>query len=418
MDARLCAAETLYETEFGGAYVNAALKKNLRKLKDPREKSLCTNIVYGVEDKLITLNYIISAYSKIEIKKISQYVLIILQTGIYQLLFMNKIPQSAAVNESVKLADKFGQKASKGFINAILRNIIRNGFKYPEEKINYLSVKYSFPLQLCEKWINDFGYEFTEKLMGSFEDPQRTVLRPNILKTNAAELAKMLGSEDIKADISGEALITDGFDIENNDLYRKGYFTVQSLAAQKTSEELTPESGETIIDMCAAPGGKTTHIAEIMNNKGKVLAFDIYPQKIEIIKKNAARLGIDIIEASLKDAAVYDESLSASADRVLCDVPCTGHGMIGRKPDIKYAQTDCAALKKMQKKILANGAAYLKTGGTLIYSTCTIEKEENEDVTGVFLKKHKEFAKEYEKTFYPHIDKTEGFYIFKAVKNG
>ena len=337
--------------------------------------------------------------------------------GIYQLKFADKIPESAAVNESVKLAKRYGHASSAGFVNGVLRSVSRSDVEYPNDKTEYLAVKYSFPPKLCEEWTERFGYEFTEKLMDAFSKPAPLTLRPNRLKTTPENLLARLNENGVQAEITDGYIRAAGFDIAGDDLYKNGFYTVQDAAAMKASEILAPKSGETVIDMCAAPGGKTTHMAEIMENNGKIFAFDIYEHKLDLIRKNAARLGVTIIETDLRDGREFDAKYAESADKILCDAPCSGLGIIRRKPEIKYGYDADNDLPETQRKILDNAARYLKSGGEIVYSTCTIEKRENEDVTGGFLRDNADFEKLYEKTFYPHIDGTDGFYICKMRKN-
>lgn len=417
MNARECAMKVICEIEYDGAYSNLALKKALEGDFSPRDRALVTALVYGVTDKRITLDYIIGKYSKLKLKKISKYILTILRMGIYQLKFMDKIPESAAVNESVKLARRYGHGASAGFVNGVLRNAAANEVDYPSDMTDNLSVMYSFPVDLCEKWIGDFGYEFTRDLLEAFSKPAELTLRPNVLKTTAAELAAKLAENGVNAEITEDYIVADGFSVAHDKLYEDGFYTVQDAAAMAASKILSPKAGETVIDMCAAPGGKTTHMAEIMQNKGKILAFDVHEHKIKLIRKNAARLGITIIDAKCGDGVVYSEEYKQTADKILCDVPCSGLGIIRRKPEIKYNRENTADLPEIQRKIIDNGAKYLKTGGELLYSTCTIERTENEGVTGGFLKDNPDFEKLYEKTFYPHTDNTDGFYICKMKRN-
>ena len=417
MNARECALKVLYEIEYDGAFSNLALKNALGTNMAANDRAFVTALVYGVTDKKITLDYIISAHSKIKLKKISKYILIILRMGIYQLKFMDKIPESAAVNESVKLAKRYGHGASVGFVNGVLRNAAKNEIQYPTDKTEYLSVKYSFPLELCEKWVNGFGYDFTENMLMAFSEPPKLTIRANTLKTTPDELLNLLVEKGIKAKITDNYLTANGFDIAHDELYINGFYTVQDAAAMAASRVLSPNAGETVIDMCAAPGGKTTHMAEIMENKGKIYAFDVHEHKIDLIKKNAARLGIEIIDARIGDGCEFDVQYAEYADKILCDVPCSGLGIIRRKPEIKYARENTEELPLIQRKILNNAAKYLKKGGEMVYSTCTIEKEENEHVTGGFLKYNPNFERVYEKTFYPHIDGTDGFYICKMKRN-
>lgn len=418
MNTRELAVKTLYEIEYNGAFSNIAIKDALAKNELTRqEKDFFVGLVYGTLDKKLTLDYIIGKFSKVKLKKISKFILIILRIGIYQLKYMDSVPESAAVNESVKLARRYGHSASAGFVNGLLRTASKNEVTYPTDKCEYLSVKYSFPMQMCEKWVSDFGFEFTQELMKAFEKPSSLILRANTLKITVEELAKMLNEKGIETEITDDGIKADGFDIASDELYKNGYYTVQDTAAMQSAKQLSPKEGETVIDMCAAPGGKTTHMAELMKNRGEIKAFDIYEHKIELIKKNAKRLGIDIIDAQVRDASIYYEELHGSADKILCDVPCTGTGIIGRKPDIKHNRREDADITALQRKILDNGAKYLKSGGELLYSTCSIEREENEGVVDAFLADNSGFEKIYEKTYYPHIDGCDGFYVCKIKKN-
>lgn len=416
-NAREIAMKVIYSVEFENAYSNMALKKALANTElSKQDRALVTTLAYGVLDKKITLDYVIGCFSRLKIKKISKFILIILRMGIYQLMFMDKIPVSAAVNESVRLARRYGHGASAGFVNGVLRNVSKAEIVYPTEKKEYLSIKYSFPIWLCEKWINDFGFEFTEKLLDAFSKEPKLNIRPNTLKTSAKELAQSLNKAGVSAEIEEDHIVAEGFDIASDELYRNGFYTIQDAAAMQTAKILAPNEGETVIDMCAAPGGKTTHLAEIMNNKGRIYAFDVHEHKIELIRKNAERLGITIIEAKLGDGCKKMTKYIQTADKVLCDVPCSGLGIIRRKPEIKWNREKDSDLPEIQRKILDNGADYLKIGGEIVYSTCTIEKEENEAVTGGFLADNDNFEKVYEKTFYPHTDNTDGFYICKMKR--
>lgn len=414
---REIALKAIYDVEFQGAYSNITLKKCLANPNlSKQDKALVTSIVYGVVDKKITLDYIIGYFSKLKLKKISKFVLIILRMGIYQLMYMDKIPQSAAVNESVKLAKRYGHGASAGFVNGLLRNVIKSPIEYPENKMEYLSVKYSYPVWICEKWEKDFGYEFTKNLLEAFAQPPRLNLRPNTLKTSAGDLLKKLALKGIKAEIKDDYIVSEGFNIASDELYRSGYYTVQDAAAMQAAKTLNPAGGETVIDVCAAPGGKTTHMAELMRNNGRIYAFDVYEHKTELIRKNAVRLGISIIETAVLDGSVFHEELEETADKVLCDVPCSGFGILRRKREIKWNREENNDLPQIQQKILTNSAKYLKKDGELVYSTCTIEKEENSAVISAFLAENKGFEKLCEKTFYPHIDNTDGFYICKIKR--
>ena len=418
---REAALLALYEIEYGGAYSNMAVKDALKKLDDNRDKGLVTQLVYGVVRRKLTLDYIISKYSKVKIKKLSKYVLLILRMGVYQLYFTDKIPESAAVNESVKLAKKFCGKSS-GFVNGILHSVIRgkDTLEYPKDKMENLSVKYSFPEEMVELlW--DTG--FCKELLQSLNCEPETTVRVNILKKEELETPMEISP------IYEGARILKGTDVAENPDYQKGRIIPQDIGAMMASLALSPKSGDTVIDMCAAPGGKTTHLAELMGNKGKVYAFDIHQHKIEIIKKNAERMGVSIIDARLGDGCQLQEAFLEKADKVLCDVPCSGLGIIRRKPDIKWNKDDIEELPQIQYKILKNASKYLKLGGELVYSTCTILKRENEDVVMRFLEENENFGLSEIKlsgklqrenkgyiTLYPNIDGTDGFFISKIKR--
>lgn len=413
MNAREIALKTLYAVEFEGAYSNMALKNALSKNNiSAVDKGFVTTLVYSVISRKLTLDYVIASYSKIKLKKISKYILLILRMGLCQLMYMDKVPQNAAVDESVKLAKRYGHGASAGFVNGVLRSFIRSGIELPDD----LSVKYSFPKELCEMFVNDFGAEFAAELMETLNSNPKLTIRANTLKTTPRELKAKLDKKGIKSEINGVSLVCSGFDVAGDELYRNGCYTVQDTAASQASLVLSPKKGETVIDMCAAPGGKTTHIAELMENEGQVFAFDVHEHKIKLINENAKRLGIDIIKAQIGDGTVFNEAFAEKADKILCDVPCSGLGIIRRKPDIKWNREDMSGLRKIQQKILENAGRYLKHGGEIVYSTCTIDKRENEEQTELFLKNHSDFEKIFEKTYYPNKDGCDGFYICKMRK--
>lgn len=413
MNAREIALKTLYAVEFEGAYSNMALKNALSKNNvSAVDKGFITTLVYSVISRKLTLDYVIEAYSKIKLKKISKYILLILRMGLCQLMYMDKIPQNAAVDESVKLAKRYGHGASAGFVNGVLRSFIRSGIELPDD----LSVKYSFPKEICEIFINGFGAEFAAELMDALNSVPKLTIRANTLKITPKELKAELYEKEVVSEINGVSLVCGGFDVAGDELYKNGYYTAQDTAASQASLMLSPKKGETVIDMCAAPGGKTTHMAELMGNDGQIFAFDVHEHKIKLINENAKRLGIDIINAQIGDGTVFNETFSETADKVLCDVPCSGLGIIRRKPDIKWNREDMSGLREIQQKILENAGRYLKRGGEIVYSTCTVDRRENGEQTELFLKHHSNFEKIFEKTYYPHIDGCDGFYICKMRK--
>ena len=423
-NSRELALSALYQIEYKGAYSNIILKKTLLAGMDRRDKGFITQIVYGVVRRKLTLDYIISKYSSIKLKKMSKFILLILRMGVYQIYFMDKVPDSAAVNESVKLAKKYCGKSS-GFVNGVLHSVIRgkDTVEYPKDRTEYLSVKYSFPVELVKIFSE---LDFCEDLLESLNEEPKTSLRINTLKCTDLTIED---AELEKNPLYEFARTASGFDIASSKEYNEGKFIVQDAAAMMASLALAPRENETCMDVCAAPGGKTTHMAELMKNKGKITAFDIHPHKVEIIKKNAERMGIGIIDAICADASVFNHDYKETADKVLVDVPCSGLGIIRRKPDIKWNKENIDELPLLQYEILENAAAYLKPGGELVYSTCTLNKRENEDVIVQFVKNNNEF--EFVEidipeplgrknngyiTFYPNLDGVDGFFISKIKR--
>ena len=415
--AREAALLALNDILYNGKYSNIAVKEMLGKCRgmDKTEKAFFTNLVYGVISRHYTLEYVISQYSAIKLKKLARYVKIILELGFYQLIYLDKVPESAAVNECVKLSKRYCKKGSDRFINGVLRAFLKNRCVISDDD---LAVKYSFSQEMTEMFLEQFGYEFSDQLMQALNTPPDIMLRPNILKTDADKLSELLEADGIENTVTDYGMvISDGFDVASNRLYKEGYFTPQDRGAYTASVVLAPKEGETIIDMCSAPGGKATHIAELMKDNGNILAFDIHEHKVSLINNSAKRLGFNSINAQVGDSSVYNSELNGIADRVLCDVPCSGWGIIRRKPDIKLSHTDLCELYDIQKKILDNGAKYVKIGGCIVYSTCTVNKKENEEIISEFLSKNKNFEKTYEKTFYPNIDGCDGFYVCRLNKN-
>lgn len=433
-NARDLAMHILYDIEYNGAYSNMVLKNAFSKNRDlsPVDKGFITRLVYGVVSRKLTLEYIISQYSKIKLKKISKYILIILKMGIYQLKFMDKIPESAAVNESVKLAKRYGHGASAGFVNGLLHTVIRSDVIYPEDKILRLSYEYSYPLELVKKWCDDFGFDFTKELLVEMNKDSKITLRVNTLKTTAKELAE--NNENFKiSPLYEDALICDGFDVGNSEIYKNGEVIAQDISAMMASVVLSPKCGEKVLDICAAPGGKTTHIAQLMENKGEVVACDVHEHKIKLIEENKKRMGLEIIKPRLLDATKSNPDFIEQFDKVLADVPCSGYGIIKRKPDIKWKNENLDDILKIAKEILTNASKYVKIGGELVFSTCTINKEENEDRLKQFLKDNENFetvditnllplelrhetTKDGYVTFYPNIDSVDGFFIAKMKR--
>ena len=409
--AREAALLALNDILYNGKYSNIAVKEMLGKCRgmDKTEKAFFTNLVYGVISRHFTLEYVISQYSAIKLKKLARYVKIILELGFYQIIYLDKVPESAAVNECVKLSKRYCKKGSDRFINGVLRAFLKNRCVIPDDD---LAVKYSFSQEMTEMFLEQFGYEFSDQLMQALNTPPDIMLRPNTLKTDADKLSELLEADGIENTVTDYGMvISDGFDVASNRLYKEGYFTPQDRGAYTASVVLAPKEGETIIDMCSAPGGKATHIAELMKDNGNILAFDIHEHKVSLINNSAKRLGFNSINAQVGDSSVYNSELNGIADRVLCDVPCSGWGIIRRKPDIKLSHTDLCELYDIQKKILDNGAKYVKIGGCIVYSTCTVNKKENEEIISEFLSKIKILKRHTKKLSIPTLmDATDFMY--------
>lgn len=420
--AREAALLALKDIFCDGKYSNLAVKEMLAKCRGMKsvEKALFTNLVYGVVSRHYTIEYVISKYSSVKVKKIAIHVRLILELGIYQIMYMDKIPDSAAVNESVNLAKRYCKKGSERFVNGVLRNVSRTveNLEYPKDIDKYLSAKHSYSTEMTHMFVEIFGKSRAESIMESLNEAPQLLLRANITKITPKELLLKLQSEEIECELCEDNMIAaKGFDIAENDLYRQGMFSVQDRGAYNAAIALEPEKGEVIIDMCAAPGGKTTHIAELTDDNAKIFACDIYEHKLKLIEKSAERLGLSSITTVLSDSTEFNSDFRGIADRVLCDVPCSGWGIIKRKPDIKLSHTELSELYEIQSSILHNASKYLKKGGVVVYSTCTLNTKENEDTTGRFLEENKNYEKVYEKTYYPDKDNSDGFYICKMKRN-
>lgn len=420
MDDRLLAYKILSKIEHDKAYSNIALDSVLNKYEATSSAFVCA-LVYGVLERKITLDYYLSKILTQPIKKLNPQVLTILRMGVYQLKYMDKVPVSAAVNESVKLSRKVKCSFASGLINSVLRKISSNDIDLPDtENIIYdLSVRYSCPENLVSQFIDDYGVTYTEKILSASVGAVPTYIRVNTLKISPDELCKELFKEEIIAETceSNKSAIEvlSGKSIFKSKCYKKGYFHAQDLASQQCVDSFAPEKGDVVFDMCAAPGGKSFTMAEIMQNDGMIYSFDLYDHKVKLLNDGAERLGINIINASIGDASVYNPDLP-KADKILCDVPCAGLGVIRRKPEIKYKDFDFVdKLCELQYNILDNAALYLKDKGVIMYSTCSLSKKENQDVCERFLNEHKDFKNGGMVTVEPSAI-SDGFFYAKLIK--
>ncbi len=421
MNDRFLAFKILSKIEHDKAYSNIVVDTVLSN-NDAVSTPFVCKLVYGVIERKITLDYILSKFLSQPIKKLNPQVLTVLRMGAYQLKFMDKIPVSAAVNESVKLVKKAKCGYASGLVNSVLRKVAQYEIEYPDKAnfTQYLSIKYSCPESLVELFVNNYGKTEAESILKATISDVPLFVRANTLKTSAQKLVEMLENTEIKATVSQEVAdaveIVDGTAVFKSQLYKNGLFHAQDLASQKCIEALAPQKNDVVFDMCAAPGGKSFTIAEIMKNQGQIFAFDLYEHKIKLINDGAKRLGINIINAQIGDASVFNECLP-KADKILCDVPCAGLGVIRRKPEIKYKDFAFVdKLSELQYNILNNASLYLKDKGVIVYSTCSLSKKENEDVCNRFLEVHKEFKNGGFVTLLPSENGSDGFFFAKLIK--
>ena len=430
--ARETALKILYKIDEEKAYSNIVLNSEIKKQKEKLQRKdigLISEIVYGVTTWRITLDEIIEKYSKIKLKKISKWILNILRMSIYQIIFLDKIPKSAAVNEGVNLAKKYGNRGSIGFTNAVLRKVDKKDYtELFEEKDNIkrISITTSMPewiiLELKKEGVS---IEKIEEICKNSNIRPSISVRINNLKINKQELKEKLQEKGIKTEdgILNDFLILNNIkDIENMEEFTQGYFTVQDEVAGLTALVLNPQPGENVLDACSSPGGKTTYLAELMKNQGNIVATDIHEHRTKLVENAAKRLGINIIKTSVQDATIFNEKYKEKFDKILLDVPCLGIGVLKRKPDIKWQkeQKDVDEISKIQYKILENCSKYLKENGEIVYSTCSIFKKENERIIEKFIKNNSEFQIEkfdFEKNSQLKNEKNANLFFQNYIKN-
>ena len=397
-NARQIAFEILLKIEKDKAYSNLAIDSAVKAFcPDSTDCAFISRLVYGVMERKITLDYVIGSCLTQPLNKLKKDVLVILRLGAYQLLFSDKIPVSAAVNESVKLAKNNKCNYSAGLVNAVLRKLSNRELVIPDglTAVQRISVTYSAPEELVKFLLHHYGEENTEAFLEAALKPKRIFIRVNTVKTTADELLKLLENEGVtvkRTDLENALQINVNKAVYELDAYKKGLFHVEDISSQLCIEALEVYEGCTLIDMCAAPGGKSFTAAECMKNSGTVYSCDIYEARTGLIKDGAKRLGLDCIKPVVNDASKINEALP-KADRVLCDVPCSGLGIIGKKPEIKYKKLDyIKELLPIQRQILETASSYVKDGGRLVYSTCSVNPNENRKICDAFLKAHPEFS--------------------------
>jgi len=402
INTRKISFQILKKIESSGQISDRVINDNLKeKSLDKRDENLIRKIVYGCLENQILLDYYIRRISSIKFRKIDSDILIILRIGLYQIKFLDKIPNSAAVNESVKLVKKINFRSS-GFVNGILRNYIRkaNEIEIESKSINEeLSIKYSYSLWMIDYFIDSFGIDKTKEILEFNKKAPKLSIRVNTLKITRDNLIDDLNIINIKSEksvLTKSGIIINQLNderINELELFRDGYFYIQDDASILVAEMLNPKEGERILDVCASPGGKSTHMAQIINDNGEIISRDITEEKIDLINENIERLSINSIKTEVFDATLEDIENIKKFDKILIDAPCTGLGIIRRKPEIKLNRDkeDIVNISQLQYEILNKSAKLLKDNGEMVYSTCSIGETENLNVINRFLNENKEY---------------------------
>ncbi len=424
--ARKAALRVLLAVEKDGAYANLELRKLTRTLKlGHSDMALLTELVYGTLRRQGTLDWVIEQYSTVPVSKMNYTIRTIIRMGVYQLLYLDRVPSRAACSEAVELAKSRGIHGLSGFVNALLRSISRSkdSISYPDpdkELALYLSIKYSHPLWLVERWLMRFGKEETASLCAVNNEPPPVVLRCNTLKTTPGHLRKKLKEEGLK--VRPSALVPEGIIVEKRSFlpelksFRDGYYAVQDESSMIASSVLNPVPGAFVIDACSGPGGKTTHLAQLMKNRGRILALDVHEHRLKLVDGACRRLGMTIVKTRHLDARELPNKLSERADYILVDVPCSGLGVIRRRPELRWRveRGDLSRHAVQQMEILGQASKCLKTGGLLLYSTCSTEPEENIGVVNSFLMEYTGFKSEELRLPFPLVNSRDKIDVKKG----
>lgn len=447
--ARDIAHEALYTVLHDGAFSNIALNRVLEKYQPEKiDRGFITEIVYGTLRTLNTLDWILNQYLKKPVDSLPERIKNILRMGVYQLIYMEKVPDSAACNESANLARLHGHAGTVKLVNGVLRNIARNkqDIRFPDiekDPVRGIALKYFHPEWLVSRFIKEYGPDGAEEFCRANNVVPPNSIRTNTLKITRDKLKDILADEGISSSegrFAPETLVIEGFkSIGSITAHKSGLFMVQDESSTLVGRALSPKEGSFVIDACSAPGGKSTHMAQLMNNVGRIISADIHPHKMDLIAENAKRLGVSIIEPVVLDAVRLHDNYADKADFILVDAPCSGLGVLRRRPEIRWRKTEdqIEELSLLQKQILDSAARCLKSGGILVYSTCTVTHEENIDVMNDFLRTHKEFKADSLKgvlpeslsgvpgsetltkgfiQFLPHVHGTDGFFIARMKK--
>lgn len=420
-NTRELALDMLLAIDRDGQYSHLVLRDVLDKYQylSKQERAFLTRLTEGTVERMLTLDYVIDQFSKTKVKKMKPLIRELMRLSVYQIMYMDGVPDSAVCNEAVKLARKRGFSGLSGFVNGVLRSVAR-GWK--DVTFQNESVRYSVPEWIIDGWNADYGRDVTEKMLEAFMQPAKITVRTNTQKCTPQELKDRLSQEGVTVEaIEGisYAFALSGFDyLAGLGSFQDGWFYVQDISSMTVAHAADPKKGDYIIDVCAAPGGKSSHLAELLDGSGMVEARDLTEYKVGLIEENILRHDLHNMKAVQQDATLFDETSVEKADILICDLPCSGLGVIGRKSDIRYKMTAEKAhdLAVLQQEMLDTVWKYVKRGGKLIYSTCTIHKEENEDNVAAFLQKHPQFTLVEQRQIFP-MEGSDGFFVAKMIRS-
>lgn len=393
--------EVLLEITEQGMYSHIVLRDVLNKYQylEKKERSFITRVTEGTLEHMMEIDYILDQFSKVKVKKMKPVIRNIMRSAVYQMKYMDSVPVSAACNEAVKLAVRKGFGSLRGFVNGVLRNVARNldQIEYPTEPLKRLSIQYSMPEWILNLWLKAYDSDIVEQMLQAFQRETPLTIRCNLRMVTPKQLKEHLEAEGVTVKVHPYleyAFHISGFDyLGDLESFQNGEFSVQDISSMLVSELAGPKEGDYVIDVCAAPGGKSLHMAEKLNGSGHVEARDLTEYKVGLIQENIERTGLSNVEAVQQDALIFDETSVGKADIVLADLPCSGLGVLAKKTDLKYKATKEGAdsLAKLQREMLKNVQAYVKDEGKLVYSTCTINPAENMDNVHWFLNEYPEF---------------------------
>ena len=435
-NARALAYHVLIDIQKNGAYANLALDKALlRSELNPNDRRLATDLVYGCTKMQLHLDQIIGAYC--DLKRTDKKSLMLLRMAVYQLTFLEKIPDHAVLNETVALAKAEGLRTDK-FINGVLRSLLRKEktIVWPDkrkQRSQYYAKWYSFPQWLLDIWVKEYGFQATEQLCSYFNQPAATWIRVNTLKASVADVIHALEGQNAEffqhPQLPEAIRVASLQPVKNSGLIAHGKVTVQDLSSMLPAVVLQPKNNAKILDMCAAPGGKTTHLSAIMENSGEIVACDLHPHRVGLIEENVKRLGVQNVRCLSGESQDLPASFHAAFDAILLDAPCSGLGVLNRRADLRWRirRSNLPEIEALQRDLLEAATRYLAPGGILVYSTCTLNKKENEEQIAQFLERHPDFSPvpfdclgetcaSGMKTIYPYIDHSDGFFIAKLKR--